>query len=92
MPNPSELERSGMTAIEAIRWCLGEISDVPEEGEKRSRTVYDRNGKPHWIAWDYANCGRKYLAAVSPDFESETSSPFSLSLEPYTTERIEVQR
>jgi len=62
-----------MTATEAMIYCLGFVSDVPEDGEYRSQTVYDCNGEPHWFAWE----------TDRPRMCSESPTPFSNSLSPY---------
>lgn len=40
-----------MTATEAIIYCLGYVGE-DEDGELRSRPVYDSTGDPHWISWN----------------------------------------
>ncbi len=69
-----------MTAIEAICYCLGYVGD-DEDGEVRSRTVYDSTGEPHWIAWD-----KKKGHLATPEFRSGSPYPFAASLDPYTVE------
>ena len=64
-----------MNDIEAMIYCLGVVSDVSEEGEYRSRSVYDRNGEPHWFAW---------TAWVGTVMCSESPTPFAKSLAPYS--------
>jgi hypothetical protein len=68
-----------MTAIEAMVYCLGFVSDVSEDGEFRSQTVYDCNGDPHWFAW----------AGDEPTMCSESLTPFSEKLVPYRLSRGE---
>ncbi len=69
-----------MNVIDAMIYCLGFISETPEDGEYRSQTVYDKNGDPHWFAWDidYGKDARPLLCS-----ESSRGSPFVASLEPY---------
>ena len=69
-----------MTAIEAIIYCIGFVESSVVDGEYHSQVVYDKNGMPHWIAWD-----AKLLWDASPKFCSESSMPFAASLEPFST-------
>lgn len=71
-----------MTAIEAMIYCLGDIPPDIEDGERRSRIVYDSNGDPHWFAWRMAHGGR-----ASPRPCSESPCPFAVAME-YSTERV----
>lgn len=74
-----------MTAIEAMIYCLGFVSDIPEDGEFQSQVAYDRYGYEHWFAWRVSQGKRaKPLLCSSSDV-----NPFAEMLEPYTTYRNE---
>jgi len=68
---------TGMTAVEAMIYCLGFVNDVPEDGEFLSQTAYDCNGEPHWFSWNKDN----------PRMCSESMTPFSNLLAPYRYSR-----
>lgn len=76
-PSGGALKRNQMTAIEAIIYCLGFVSDVEEDGAFHSQTAYDCNGEPHWFAWKNDE----------PTMCSESPHPFSKKLEPYRLTR-----
>ena len=62
-----------MTAIEAMIYCLGFVSDHEEDGEYHSQTVFDCDGNKHWFSWKNN----------IPRMCSEYSDPFSEKLTPY---------
>ena len=67
-----------MTAIEAMIYCLGFVSEEAEDGEYQSAIVYDKNGLPHWFAWRQAHSDE-----AIPFARSEAVRPFTAKLEPY---------
>jgi hypothetical protein len=67
-----------MTAIEAMIYCLGFVSDVAVDGYFESCPVFDRYGEPHWIAWR-----EDKGESATPELCGETHWPFSRRLEPY---------
>ena len=67
-----------MSYIEALIYAIGVVNHEVEDYELRSQTVYDRNGDPHWIAWNVA------LGDHAPPRPcSESGWPFAQALEPY---------
>lgn len=71
----------GMSANEAIIYCLGFINVKPEDRFIRSRYVYDVRGQKHWIEWDSEKGD-----GASPSFCSESWHPFIESYAPYRTQ------
>ncbi len=69
-----------MTAIEAIKHCLGLVHDVPESGCFHSQVVYDVHGQPHWIEWS-----ERHGPDAVPRLCSQSFVPFVRSGEPYRT-------
>ena len=70
-----------MTAIEAMIYCLGYVSDKAEDKHYNSRVVYDCHGQAHWIAWS-----DRHEHEAIPRLYSESCSPFTKSVEPYRVE------
>lgn len=68
-----------ITAVEALIYCLGFISDTPEDGEYTSQRAYDKNGNPHWVAWKVNKKDQAIplLCSENPD------GSFIKALEPY---------
>lgn len=67
----------GMTAVQAMAYCLNFISKELEDGELKSILVYDCNGNPHWFAWENS----------VPRMCSETQESFSELLAPYYSKK-----
>ncbi len=69
-----------MNSIEAMIYCLGYISDKPEDGSYKSQTCYDKDKSPHWFEWSVT---QKDFAIPIPC--SESPDPFCKIREPYST-------
>lgn len=63
-----------MNAIEAITYCLNSTLSL-EDDEFHSKSVLDRNSRPHWVCWSEPD--------ASPKLCSESFKPFTESLSPY---------
>lgn len=74
-----------MTAIEAMIYCLGDVSKTPTDGEYQSRVVYDHIGYEHWISWRMSHGKRaKPLLRSGSDI-----NPFAEMLEPYSAHKLQ---
>jgi hypothetical protein len=68
-----------MEANEALAHVLlaGIIGE--EDGEFVTKTVFDKNGEPHWVTWK-----SKEVSTCTPELRSECANPFSFFNGPYS--------
>ena len=76
-------DRVNMNAIEAMIHCLQNIKPVAEDGEISTVRVWDRDGEPHWIAWEEFDGD-----GATPKCKSQSSMPFSKWGEPYRKDAL----